>query len=104
MLFISYFELNENMPAAERSEIAQKIMGSGQFPPPGINIIRWDSTSDLWGVIIFEAESAEDVIRTLGAWRSFGGGFFKSVKTSPAMPVQEIVPLVDEVARQYQGS
>ncbi len=31
-------------------------------PPNGVNVIRWDGTPDLWGVIIADAEAAADTI------------------------------------------
>ena len=104
MLFISHLELNENMPQEERQRIAQNIISSGAFPPPGVNIIRWDSTADLWGTLLFEAESAEDVLRTIAPWRTQGGGFFKSIRTAPALPVQEIIPLIDETSQKLANS
>lgn len=46
MLFLTYWELNENVPEQERSHAAQKITSSGLFPPEGVKIIRWDGTPD----------------------------------------------------------
>ncbi len=40
MLFLSYWELNENMPVAERMGIARKLTSSGPFPPKGVKILR----------------------------------------------------------------
>lgn len=97
MLFITYWELNENMPETDRQAVAQKLTAAGLFPPPGINIIRWDGTPDNWGIIMFEAESAEDVMRAIDMWRAAGAGFFKVTKTSPAMPIQDMIPLGAEL-------
>ena len=104
LLFITYFELNEDMPTAERTQIAQKLTWSGLFPPKGVNIIRWDSTPDAWGVVTLEAEKPEDVFRAMVAWRIAGTGFFKVTKTSPAMPVQEIMPLAAELEQAVNAS
>ena len=48
MLFLTYWELNENMPVAERMGIAQKLTSSGLFPPKGVKILRWDETPDAY--------------------------------------------------------
>ena len=89
MLFITYWELNENMSVEERLGVGQKLTSSGLFPPEGVNIIRWDITPDGWGVTIFEADSEAAVSRALNMWRAAGTGKFKCTKTSTARPVQE---------------
>ncbi len=99
MLFLTYWELNENMPEAERLQIAEKLTSSGLFPPKGVNIIRWDGTPDSWGILILEAENAADIVRAIAMWRASGAGFFKSIKTSPAMPIQEMVPTIGEIVK-----
>jgi hypothetical protein len=95
MLFLTYWELNEGMSVEERQQIAGKLTSSGLFPPKGVNIIRWDSTPDGWGIIVAEAETAADIFDTVNLWRTAGAGFFKFTKTSPAEPVQEVMPRVD---------
>ncbi len=97
MLFLTYWELNEDMPAEQRIGIAQKLTSSGLFPPQGVNVIRWDGTPDLWGIIVTEAETAEDMIRAIELWRASGPGFFKTVKTAPAAPIQDMVPMIGEI-------
>lgn len=99
MLFLTYWELNENMPAAERLQVAQRLMSSGLFPPKGVNLIRFDVTPDAWGILIYEAENAADVDRAIYIWRAAGAGFFKSTKTSSAMPIQEHAPVVAELLK-----
>ena len=85
------------MPEAERLQVAEKLMSSGLFPPKGVNIVRWDSTPDLWGTLIVEADNAEDVFRAIGLWRAAGAGFFKVTKTAPLLPVQEVIPVIAEI-------
>ena len=97
MQFITYWELNENMSDGERLQVAQKLQSSGLFPPANVKIIRWDSTPDLWGTIIIEADSVADAHRALNLWRAAGTGFFKMTKTSPVMPVEELIPLAAEI-------
>ncbi len=90
MLFACYWELNENMPAAERLAIAQKIMASG-FLPKNVKILRFDETPDLWGITLFEADTAADVGHFVDVWRAAGAGFFKMTRTAPVNPVQEVM-------------
>ena len=61
MLFLSYWELNENMGEQERIQIAQKQTSSEESSAGDVKMVRWDITSDLWGISIFEAEKASDV-------------------------------------------
>ena len=99
MLFLIYWELNENMPVGERLQIGQKLTSSGLYPPKGVNVIRWDITPDGWGITLVEAENATDVGRSIDMWRASGAGFFKCIKTSPAIPVQEYMPMVGELLK-----
>jgi len=104
MLFLTYYELNENLPVAERLQIAQKLTSAGLFPPKGVNIIRWDGTADGWGILIAEAESAAGIAEAVDMWRAAGAGFFKSTKTSPAVPVQESMPRTAELLKALNSA
>jgi hypothetical protein len=104
MLYVMYWELNENMPAEERLQIAQKLTSSGMFPPKGVKVVRWDMTPDLWGILILEAESSWDVLSTTAMWRSLKPGFFKMTKLSPAMPVQEQMQLQGELLKKIASA
>ena len=97
MQFLTYWELNENMSSADRLKTADNLMSKGLFPPKGVNIVRWDATPDLWGTLILEADSVEDVFRALDLWRASGAGFFKLTKTAPVLPVQEVIPIGQEI-------
>ncbi len=99
MLFLTIWEVNENMSVEERLQVAQKLTESGLFPPNGVNILRWDGTPDGWGILLAEAESAAAMNEALTLWRAAGAGFFKSTKTSPAMPVHEAIPRVGEILK-----
>lgn len=92
MLFLTYWELNENMPVQDRLKIAQKLTSGGLAPPKGVKIIRWDETPDAWGILLAEADSAADIIQAIDVWRAAGAGFFKMTKTAPAMPIEELLP------------
>jgi hypothetical protein len=104
MLFLTYWELNENMSDAQRLQIAEKLNASGLFPPKGVTIIRWDGTPDLWGILLMEAETAEDAFRATTLWRSAGAGFFKVTKTAPALPIQEGIPIVSDILNALGGT
>lgn len=99
MLFITYWELNEDMPVGERQKVAEKLISAGLFPPKGVNIIRWDGTPDGWGILIVEAESAADVSDALNMWRAAGAGFFKFSKTAPAQPIQDALSRQGELLK-----
>jgi hypothetical protein len=92
MLFLTYWELNENMPVEERMGITQKLTSSGLFPPKGVKILRLDETPDSWGILLMEADNAMDVSLALDTLRMAGTGFFKLTKTAPAMPIAEAMP------------
>ena len=65
MQILAYWELNENMSDVDRLQVAQKLTGSGLFPPTGVTIVRRDATSDLWGTLVLEADNEADVFRAL---------------------------------------
>ena len=104
MLFVSYWELNENMSVAERLGAAQKLLSAGLFPPEDVNIIRWDITPDGWGITILEAESEAAASRTMNMWRAAGTGIFKCTKTAPARPVQEEMEDSGELLKMLASS
>jgi hypothetical protein len=89
MLFVCHWELNEATPVVERLQAAQKVLASGLFPGPKVKLIRWDATPDVWGITVFEAETAADALQFVDLWRITVPGFFRSVRVAPAMPVQE---------------
>lgn len=91
MLFLCYWELNENMDSMKRIKIAKFLTDAGIFPPPGIEIIRFDKTPGNWGVTVFKADSAEAAASLIGMWRVAAPGIFKKVKMSPALTVPESV-------------
>ncbi|MFQ5570515.1 MAG: DUF3303 domain-containing protein [Rhodothermales bacterium] len=97
MQFLTYWELNEEMPIEQRQQIAEHLTSSGAFPPPNVDILRWDATPDGWGILLLEAESAADCFRAINTWRASGTGFFKITKTAPAMPVQEAMATATEM-------
>ena len=99
MLFLTYWELNENMPESERLRIAEKLTSSGLFPPKGVKVLRFDRTPDSWGILLIEAENAIDVAMALDTWRMGVAGFFKFTKTAPAFPVAETMQTYEEMQK-----
>jgi hypothetical protein len=99
MQFMMYWELNEDMPAEQRMAATQKLISSGLFPPKEGSIIRWDITVDNWGVTTFEANSTEDIYRAIALLRAAAPGFFKMVKTSPAMPATDSMSIAEEIMK-----
>jgi hypothetical protein len=61
------------------------------------------TSPDLWGVVVVEANPKEQVIRAISVWRVAAPGFFKMTKTVPAMPVQEILPILAGVSQKLNG-
>lgn len=92
MLFLCYWEINENVSVEKRFAAASKVANSGLFPPPNVNVLRWDMTPDWWGILLMEADDPADVARALDIWRVAFDGFFKVTKTSSAMPIAENMP------------
>jgi hypothetical protein len=89
MLFITHWELNQNISGEERTQIAQKLTSSGKYPPEGVKILNWYSTPDGWGVTVFEAENEMAAIAVTDMWRMAGAGFFRLTRTAPAVTVEE---------------
>ena len=100
MLFLTYFELKENMSDQQRLQIADKLNSAKLFPPEGVTIVRWDATPDAWGIVLFEADSAADAFRAIDVWRAAGTGFFSVTKTAPAMPIQDLIPVAAEIQQK----
>ncbi|HET9599076.1 MAG TPA: hypothetical protein VFP65_26120 [Anaeromyxobacteraceae bacterium] len=99
MLFVTYWELNENMSVADRLALAQKLTSSGLWPGKEVEILRWDMTPDGWGITLFQAETAAAVEQNLDLWRAAGAGMFKVTKTAPATPVQEVMARMIEAVK-----
>ena len=91
MLFLMYWELNEDMPSEERLGIAGKLMETGMFPPEGAEIKGWWGTPDNWGILLVEADDAAAAADSLNTWRAAGPGFFTFTKTAPAMEIQDSI-------------
>ena len=102
MLFLCYWELNENIAVIDHLKLGKMLMESGLFPPPGTELIRFDMTPDYWGITVFKAESAEAAFSAIDLWRVAGTGVFKNVKVSPAMPVKDASALGAKLCQTVQ--
>ena len=104
MLFLTYWELNEDTPAAHQLQAAQTLMSAELFPPKDVNILRWDITPDNWGILLCEADSASAINQALVMWRAACPGFFKTTSTAPAIAVQEGIASTAELLKTLGAS
>jgi hypothetical protein len=104
MLFISYWEINPDYDPSELTEIALDLMKKKLYPAEGINEIGfYMSLSDLWGITIEEADSEEALIRNTQMWRIAKPGMIKFIKSSPAMEVTKLLPIVMKLKKEMKG-
>ncbi len=76
-----------------------RLLNKNLFPPQGVKVQSWVGTPDLWGILVFEADSAADAFKTVELWRASAPGFLKSIKTAPASPIQDIIPVAQEILK-----
>ena len=104
MLFISYWELNPEFDPAELAEIAQELMSKKVYPAEGVKQIAFImSTSDYWGIGIDEADSEEALVKNTNMWRIAKPGFIKFMKSTPAIDVVKILPMMMKLKKQIKG-
>jgi hypothetical protein len=104
MIFISYWELNDNFDPTELTEIAQSLISKKVWPVEGMKEIAWYvSTSDNWGITIAEAETEEQMVEMAGMWRIAKPGIFKLVKTTPAMEIVKMLPVIMKLGKKIKG-
>jgi len=104
MIFISYWELNPDFDPGEMAEIAQELIGKKLYPAKGVKqLAYYISTSDYWGIEIDEADSEEAMVRSTNMWRIAKPGIIKFVKTTPAIEVAKVLPIVASLKQQMKG-
>jgi hypothetical protein len=54
-----------------------------------MEIIRWDTTVDNWGITIAEADEYETIQRSFLMWEALVPGMFEETRTAPASPVED---------------
>jgi len=104
MVFLTYWELNEDTAAAQQLQAAQTLMAVGLFPPKDVTILRWDITPDNWGILLCEAESAAAINQALVMWRAVCPGFFKTSKTASTIQVQDGIASTAELLKILGGA
>lgn len=98
MLFISYFELNENFDPSELADIGLELINKKLYPAEGVEQVGWYlSTSDYWGITISKSDSEQAMLRSTNMWRIVKPGIFKSIKTSLAMETMDLIPSLIEL-------
>ncbi len=104
MIFITYWELNPDFDPSELAGVAQMIISKKLWPVAGTKEIAWYvSTSDYWGITIIEAETEEQLTEMIAMWRIAKPGIFKLVKSTSAMEVVKILPVLMKLAKQIKG-
>ena len=104
MLFLIYWEFNEQVTPVQHAEAMKKLTQAELFPPNNINIIRFDVTPAGWGSSLQEAESVADIVKSLAAWRMACPGIFQEVKVSPAIPAEEALAEMEEIIKKLEQS
>lgn len=100
MLFISYWELNENITPKDVVELAAKLMEKGLYPVEGTKLLGWHTAAGdvpVWGCTLTEAESADQVLKGVAVWTNEKPGFFKVCRISPAMTAEDAIRVVTEM-------
>ena len=104
MMFITYWEINPDFDPAELAEIAQELIRKKIYPAEGVTSHAfYISTSDYWGIGIDEADSEEALARNANMWRIAKPGFIKSMKTTPALEVVKLLPVMVKLKKQIKG-
>ncbi|MHA1914481.1 MAG: DUF3303 family protein [Promethearchaeota archaeon] len=103
MLFLTYWELNPDFDPADLAELTQKILSKKLYPTEGVNQIGWYvTTGDYWGVTITEAQNEEQLVKDTNVWRLAKPGLFKAIKTSPAMEIAKVLPILMKLKKQLE--
>ena len=104
MIFIAYWELNPDFDPSELVEMSQELMSKKLYPPEGIKQIAfYISTSDYWGISVEEAESEEALAKGANIWRLIKPGYIKLMKTTPAIDVTKMIPIMMKLKKQVKG-
>jgi hypothetical protein len=104
MMFITYWEINPDFDPAELAAIAQELISKKVYPAEGITPHAfYISVSDYWGIGIDEADSEEALARNTNMWRIAKPGFIKSMKSTPAMEVVKILPILVKLKKLIKG-
>ncbi|NVM17159.1 MAG: hypothetical protein HWN80_05535 [Candidatus Lokiarchaeota archaeon] len=104
MIFITYFEINPDFDPGELAEIAQELISKKVYPAEGVKQLAfYISTSDLWGIGIDEADSEEALVRNVNMWRIAKPGYIRFIKTTPALEVIKLLPIMVKLKKEIKG-
>jgi hypothetical protein len=99
MLFVAYWELNENLNPKDIAKLGAELVEKGLTPVEGVKQLGWYVTSSvpLWGVTINEADNAETIFKDMTVWTNAKPGFFKFLKIAPALTAQDAIRILMEM-------
>ena len=86
MLFVSHWELNENITPEDIVQLAAELMEKNVWPIEGTEVLCFYVTTEvpIWGITIFKAENVEQVLKDVAVWSNTKPGFFKIRRVTPA--------------------
>lgn len=102
MIFITYWELNPDFDPTELVDMAQTMISKKLYPMEGVKQIAWYVSPDYWGISVEDAVSEEAIVKNVSMWRIAKPGVFKIIKTSPAMKVESVLPIVMKLSKQIK--
>ena len=102
MLFLTYYELNDNVDPTLIGELVQKFMSKKLFPTEGVKIINFLLTPENWGIVISEDDSEEAMFRDVNMWRIAMPGIFKTIKAAVAMEAAKVIPLLLKLSKDIK--
>ena len=100
MLFLSYWELNENLSPKDVVKVGTGLLEKNLWPVKGVKMLGWYVAAGevpTWGITIEEAKTVEQVMKGVAVWTNAKPGLFKVVKVSPAMTAEEAMRVVMEM-------
>jgi len=102
MLFVTYFELNDNLDPTVIADLAQKFTSKKLFPVEGVKILNWLVTTENWGIVISEDTSEEAMFKDVNMWRIAMPGIFKTINSAVAMEAAKLIPLLLKLSKDVK--
>jgi hypothetical protein len=104
MLFVIYFEFNENKDPAEILDAFQKIQDAKIAEMhEKWDVKGWYVTPDYWGVAIVDTDSVQVHLRSANSWRLALPDIFKLFKTAIAAEVEQYAPNLAKLIRKLRN-
>ena len=99
LLFLGYWELDENIGPKKAAELFAEALQKGVWPAKGIKVVSHYVSVDVpvWGVLTYEADNPEQIMKNIAVLRLTKPSFFKKVIVSPAMKAEEAVSVLMEM-------